>query len=61
MGHDVSEPNQRFWDIFFELYEGLPRQGPGNHSCAVKALDLCRDLKSPPVVLARDRATASTR
>ena len=51
MGHDVSEPNQRFWDIFFELYEGLPRQGPGNHSCAVKALDLCRDLKSPPVVL----------
>lgn len=40
--HDMSEPNQRFWELFFELYEGLPRQGPGNRACAAKALDLCR-------------------
>jgi SAM-dependent methyltransferase len=45
------EPTLRFWEIFFELYEGLPRQGPGNRACAVKALQLCRDLPSRPAVL----------
>jgi SAM-dependent methyltransferase len=45
------EPTTRFWDIFFELYEGLPRQGPGNRTCAVKALQLCRDLSPKPAVL----------
>jgi SAM-dependent methyltransferase len=45
------EPTTRFWEIFFELYEGLPRQGPGNRSCAVKALQLCRNLPSKPAVL----------
>jgi SAM-dependent methyltransferase len=45
------EPSPRFWEIFFELYEGLPRQGPGNRTCAVKALQLCRDLPPKPAVL----------
>jgi SAM-dependent methyltransferase len=45
------EPTTRFWEIFFELYEGLPRQGPGNRSCAIKALRLCRDLPPAPEVL----------
>ena len=45
------EPTTRFWEIFFELYEGLPRQGPGNRTCAVKALGLCRDLPPKPAVL----------
>jgi len=34
-----------------ELYEGLPRQGPGNRACAEKALGLCRDLPRSPTVL----------
>ncbi len=47
----MSEPASRFWEIFFEVYEALPRQGPGNRACAVRALALCRDLPAAPAVL----------
>jgi cyclopropane fatty-acyl-phospholipid synthase-like methyltransferase len=47
----MSDPSPRFWGIFFELYEGLPRQGPGNRACAEKALGLCSDLPPTPAVL----------
>ncbi len=41
----------RTWEIFLEVYEQLPRQGPGNRACAAKALALCRDLPPSPAVL----------
>ena len=47
----MSEPTPRFWTIFFELYEGLPRQGPGNRACAERALGLCRHLPPSSAVL----------
>jgi SAM-dependent methyltransferase len=47
----MSEPTPRFWSVFFEVYEALPRQGPGNRACAAKALGLCRDLPAAPAVL----------
>lgn len=47
----MSEPSARFWPIFFELYESLPRQGPGNRDCAARALALCRDVPPAPAVL----------
>jgi SAM-dependent methyltransferase len=47
----MNEPNPRFWEVFFEVYEPLPRQGPGNRACAEKALGLCRDLSPTPAVL----------
>jgi SAM-dependent methyltransferase len=47
----MSEPAPRFREIFFELYEGLPRQGPGNRACAARALGLCRDVPRSPAVL----------
>jgi SAM-dependent methyltransferase len=47
----MSEPTPRFWEIFFEVYEALPRQGPGNRACAARALSLCRALPSSPAVL----------
>lgn len=47
----MNGPTPRFWEIFFELYEGLPRQGPGNRACATRALSLCRDLPRTPAVL----------
>ncbi len=47
----MSEPTARFWEIFFELFESLPRQGPGNRASAEKALGLCRDLPLRPSVL----------
>ena len=37
----MNESSPRFWEVFFEVYESLPRQGPGNRACAEKALGLC--------------------
>jgi len=47
----MTEPTPRFWDIFFEVYEALPRQGPGNLACAEQALALCTGLPASPAVL----------
>lgn len=47
----MSEPTSRFWEIFFEVYERLPRQGPGNRACAARALELCLELPPSPAVL----------
>lgn len=47
----MNDPSPRFWPIFFELYESLPRQGPGNRDCVARALVLCRDLPPAPAVL----------
>ena len=40
----MNELSPRFWEIFFEVYGALPRQGPGNRACAQRALSLCREL-----------------
>lgn len=37
--------------IFFEVFEPLPRQGPGNFACAERALALCAALPISPRVL----------
>ncbi|MDO8836509.1 MAG: class I SAM-dependent methyltransferase [Vicinamibacterales bacterium] len=47
----MSESHPRFWPLFFELYEGLPRQGPGNRASAARALALCTGLPSSPDIL----------
>jgi len=47
----VNEPCRRFLEIFSEIFESLPRQGPGNRACAVRALGLCRDLPGSPTIL----------
>jgi len=41
----------RFWQLFLELFESLPRQGPGNRACAAKALELCAGLPPFPKVV----------
>jgi cyclopropane fatty-acyl-phospholipid synthase-like methyltransferase len=41
----------RYWEVFFEVYEALPRQGPGNRACVQHARALCRELPSSPAVL----------
>lgn len=50
-GRELNRPGARFWEIFFEVYEALPRQGPGNLACAAKALRLCGDLPPGPAIL----------
>lgn len=47
----MNEPSPRFWNIFFEVYEALPRQGPGNRTSAARALSFCGDLPPSPKVL----------
>lgn len=47
----MSELPPCFWRIFFELYESIPRQGPGNRASTARALALCRDLPAAPVIL----------
>ena len=47
----MNEPTPRFRQIFFQVFESLPRQGPGSRACAAKALALCRDLPPVPAVL----------
>jgi SAM-dependent methyltransferase len=50
-GASMNEPGPRFWEIFFEVYEALPRQGPGNRASAARALELCRELPPEPKIL----------
>lgn len=47
----MNEPKSRYWEIFFEVFDELPRQGPGNRDCAVRALALCSELSECPKVL----------
>ncbi len=44
-----SAPRAR--QVFFEVYEALPRQGPGDRASAARALALCRHLPASPAVL----------
>lgn len=37
--------------MFFEVYEALPRQSPGNQACTARALGLCGELPRSPAVL----------
>jgi SAM-dependent methyltransferase len=47
----MKECSPRFWEIFHEVYDALPRQGPGNRACAARAFALCRDLPESPTIL----------
>jgi len=47
----MKKLDPRFWEIFFEVYESLPRQGPGNRACAARALGLCHELPDFPAIL----------
>lgn len=47
----MNETSPRFWEIFLELYESLPRQGPGNRDSAVRAFSLCREIPASPAIL----------
>jgi SAM-dependent methyltransferase len=47
----MTEPTPALSEVFFEVYEALPRQGPGDRGCAAQALALCRELPTSPVIL----------
>ncbi|MDI9371370.1 MAG: class I SAM-dependent methyltransferase [Synergistaceae bacterium] len=41
----------RHWALFFDLFESLPRQGPGNRESAARALAMCGELPPAPRIL----------
>lgn len=43
--------SERSEQLFFEVFESLPRQGPGSRACTARALALCRDVPPSPRVL----------
>jgi len=47
----MSRVSPGFRELFFEVYEALPRQGPGNRASAERALRLCSLLPESPAVL----------
>ncbi len=47
----MTEPTVRIEKLFFEVFEPLPRQGPGSRSSAKRALDLCVGLPPSPAIL----------
>lgn len=47
----MDDHGSRFWQIFFEVYENLPRQGPGSRDCTERALRLCVGLPSSPMIV----------
>lgn len=47
----MTAEHPRFWELFFEVYEALPRQGPGSRACAERALGLCPELPTAPAVV----------
>jgi SAM-dependent methyltransferase len=46
----MNDYGSRFWQIFFEVYENLPRQGPGSRDCTERALRLCVGLPPAPMI-----------
>ena len=47
----MAVSTERVEELFFEVFEPLPRQGPGSRSSAKRALDLCTGLPASPAVL----------
>ncbi|MBW2258673.1 MAG: class I SAM-dependent methyltransferase, partial [Deltaproteobacteria bacterium] len=43
--------SERMDEIFYEVFEPLPRQGPGSLACAQRALAGCRGVPSTPTIL----------
>jgi SAM-dependent methyltransferase len=47
----MHESTPRFWEIFLELFESLPRQGVGGRQYTARALALCGDLPRTPAII----------
>ena len=48
---NINRESGRFMEIFFKIYEGLDREGPGSFAMTKWAVDSCTGLPSEPAVL----------
>ena len=47
----MTEPSSRTEQLFYEVFESLPRQGPGNREATGRALAACQGLPDCPRIL----------
>lgn len=48
---NLNKESGRFMEIFFKIYEGLDREGPGSYDETKRAFDLCAGLPEEPDIL----------
>ncbi len=48
---NINRDSGRFMKMFFKIYEGLDREGPGNYKAAKRAFDLCGNLPDRASIL----------
>lgn len=47
----IHKETGRFMEMFFKIYEGLKREGPGSLAMTKQAYDLCRNIPTKPAIL----------
>jgi SAM-dependent methyltransferase len=47
----MTEPTPRAVQVFFDVFEALPRQGPGDRASTARAVGLCRGLPPEPWIV----------
>ncbi len=48
---NINKESGKFMEVFFKIYEGLDREGPGNLAMTRCALDLCTGSPDKPAIL----------
>lgn len=48
---NINKESGRFMELFFKIYEGLDREGPGSFEMTKRAYGLCQGLSDTPAIL----------
>ena len=48
---NINKESGKFMEMFFKIYEGLDREGPGSSEMTKRAFDLCEGLPEAPAIL----------
>jgi DNA-binding transcriptional MerR regulator/ubiquinone/menaquinone biosynthesis C-methylase UbiE len=48
---NINKESGQFMEIFFKIYEGLDREGPGSRAMTARALGMCAGLPDRPAIL----------
>jgi len=48
---NINKESGKFMEMFFKIYEGLDREGPGSFAMTKRAFDLCEGVPAKPAIL----------